>query len=442
MLQTEPRRNRDKRTQTDALPRPIIWDSPSCLSGSMNSSEKKCHVSSVQVPRWNFHPRWPTGIHVHSLALPKSLLRILGDLSIVGLVLMVVLSGCGVTVSSAALASSTASPVERTITPASLQTAPPPAQTATPGRTLPDTPTPQVIESPTRLVVETPAVALTEPASAASQPCPCGIGHVVIISIDGLRPDAMEQAETPILDSLRAAGAYTPRAQAVLPSVTLVNHASMLGGMNPEKHGIYWNVNDPDLGKINGPTLFSVAHAAGLRTAMVVGKPKLEHLVLPGSVDVYDYAGFTDGQVVNHALPLIEAGLPDVLFIHLPDVDSAGHTVGWMSRFQLITVGRTDGFVGDLIAALEVGHYLDQTLLIITSDHGGVARRHGSDSPEEVTIPWLAVGPGVPAGVILDSDIVSYDTAATALYALHLPIPDTWDGRPVPEIFGEGAIEP
>jgi predicted AlkP superfamily pyrophosphatase or phosphodiesterase len=174
---------------------------------------------------------------------------------------------------------------------------------------------------------------------------------------------------------------------------------------------------------------------------MVVGKPKLEHLVLPGSVDIYDYAGFTDGQVVHHALPLIEAGLPEVLFIHLPDVDSAGHMVGWMSRFQLITIGRTDGFVGNLVAALEAGDYLDRTLLIITSDHGGVDRRHGGNSPEEVTIPWLAVGPGVPAGVILESDIVSYDTAATALYALRLPIPDTWDGRPVLEIFSEVVID-
>ena len=393
--------------------------------------------------RWNFHPRWPASAHDHSLLLPKALSKILYDLSLLGIGLMVVLSGCGTMASSAAVTSPTTVPsapsAGRAMTPASTQTTPPPIQTSAPTQTLPDTPTPQMVESPTRAAVETPAVALTDLAPAIPQPCPCGIEHVVIISIDGLRPDAMEQAETPILDTLRAAGAYTPRAQAVLPSVTLVNHASMLGGMNPEKHGIYWNVNDPELGKINGPTLFSVAHTAGLRTAMVVGKPKLEHLVLPGSVDIYDYAGFTDGQVVNHALPLIEAGLPDLLFIHLPDVDSAGHTVGWMSRFQLIVISRTDGFIGDLIAALEAGDYLDQTLLIITSDHGGVDRRHGSDSPEEVTIPWLAVGPGVPAGVILESDIVGYDTAATASYALHLPLPDTWDGRPVLEIFGEVA---
>ena len=269
--------------------------------------------------------------------------------------------------------------------------------------------------------------------------CPCEIKYVVIISIDGLRPDAIEQTDTPTLDALRAQGAYSPMAQAVLPSVTLVNHASMLGGMSPAKHGIYWNSNDPDLGKINGPTLFSVAHEAGLSTAMVVGKPKLEHLVLPDSVDNYVYAGFTDRQVVNEAVAIIETNMPDLLFIHLPDVDSAGHALGWMSLGQLLALNLTDDLIGEIVAALETQRYLDQTLLIITADHGGSGFKHGSDSPEDMTIPWLAVGPGVPAGITLQSEIVTYDTAATALVALGLPIPQTWDGQPVMEIFEQSS---
>lgn len=269
--------------------------------------------------------------------------------------------------------------------------------------------------------------------------CPCEIKYVVIISIDGLRPDAIEQSDTPTLDALRAQGAYSPMAQAVLPSVTLVNHASMLGGMSPAKHGIYWNSNDPDLGKINGPTLFSVAHEAGLSTAMVVGKPKLEHLVLPDSVDNYVYAGFTDRQVVNEAVAVIETSMPDLLFIHLPDVDSAGHALGWMSLGQLLALNLTDGIIGEIVAALETQGYLDQTLLIITADHGGSGFKHGSDSPEDMTIPWLAVGPGVPAGVTLQSEIVTYDTAATALVAFGLAIPGFWNGQAVMEIFEQSS---
>jgi Type I phosphodiesterase / nucleotide pyrophosphatase len=304
-------------------------------------------------------------------------------------------------------------------TPISTATPAPPAATSTPAAT------------------PTPAATATGVATCECglPDCACAIDHVVIISIDGLRPDALELADTPIFDALRRRGAYSPKAQSVLPSVTLVNHASMLGGMSPEKHGIYWNENDPDLGLVKGPTLFSVAHEGSFSTAMVVGKPKFQHLALPDSVDQYVYAGFLDQQVVEAALGVIEGGLPDLLFIHLPDVDSAGHLAGWMTPAQLLTIGATDSQLGEVVAALAEGDYLDSTLLIITADHGGSGFAHGGDTLEEMTIPWLAVGPGVPVGVTLSGEITTYDTAATALYALNLPIPESWDGIPVPEIF-------
>ena len=257
----------------------------------------------------------------------------------------------------------------------------------------------------------------------------------MIISIDGLRPDAWEAANTPGLDALRMQGAYSAAAQAVLPSVTLVNHASMLSGMVPEKHGIDWNHADTSRGKINGPTLFSVAHEAGFSTAMVVGKPKLDHINLPGSLDTFIYAGYTDQQVTTETLDLIDAGPPDVLFVHLPDIDSAGHLTGWMSSAQLSVLEFTDGLIIDIVRALGEGGYLANTLLIITADHGGSGFRHGSESLQDTTVPWLAIGPGISPDRSLATNISTVDTAATALYALNLPIPPEWDGRPVLEIF-------
>jgi hypothetical protein len=261
------------------------------------------------------------------------------------------------------------------------------------------------------------------------------IKHVVIISLDGLRPVCWEWPVTPHLDALRLRGAYSNHAKAVVPSVTLINHASMLGGMSPAKHGIDWNDYLPEMGKINGPTLFSVAHQAGLRTAMVVGKEKFEHLVLPNSVDSFTYPGFIDSQVADEAVSVIEQGLPDVLFIHFPNVDSAGHLTGWMSAGQLAAIGLADTATGRVVAALDNGGYTANTLLIVTADHGGSGMSHGSDSAEDTTIPWLAVGPGVPVNATLTSQITTYDTAATALHALKLPVPPGWDGRPVLEIF-------
>lgn len=298
-------------------------------------------------------------------------------------------------------------------------------QTPLPTPTLPPSPTP----------TEPPAATAPPPPPTAK--APETISYVVIISIDGLRPDALEMANTPTLDRLRAAGAYSARAQTVKISETLPGHASMLSGMTPEKHGILWGAPYIGWPGINGPTLFSVARAAGLKTAMVFGKEKLSHLVLPDSVDMLFGADTHDDEVKQRAVEFIEAGMPHVLFIHLPDTDRVGHAYGWLSANQLDAITYADGVIGNIVAALEAGGYLSRTLLIVTSDHGGRGFVHGDDSPEDRTIPWLAIGPGVPPGITLSGPINIYDTAATALTALRLPVPENWDGRPVQEIFGD-----
>lgn len=294
-------------------------------------------------------------------------------------------------------------------------------------------------KTPTLQATPTLTVATATPVPVAptpTEPPPVKIEYVVIISVDGLRPDALDLTDTPALDNLRTNGAYSAHAKAILPSNTMPNHASMLGGMTPDKHGILWNLPYAEAPHINGPTLFSVAHEAGLSTAMVVGKAKLEYLVIDNSVD--QFIGndlFDDMTVKNQAITVIGAGLPNILFIHFPQVDTVGHDAGWLSPGQLQTVTTADGFIGEIVAALKTDGYLDRTLIIVTADHGGSGTGHGSDSPEDTTIPWLAVGPGVPAGLTLTQDIVTYDTAATALHALEIPLPDTWDGQPVLEIF-------
>jgi len=344
--------------------------------------------------------------------------------------------------------------VEATATIAGLQNVP----TPTPGLVLPEpASTQKPTATATRVVLVLPTATKTPSPSPAASPTPRPTEtslptatpaptatpnraeHVVIISIDGLRPDAMGNATTPTLDALRARGAYSPQAQTVVPSATLIGHASMLGGMTPEKHGIYWNLYTPELGKINEPTLMSVAHNAGLRTAMVVGKIKLEQIYLPHPAGRFEGNPTTDSQVTARAIEIIQdpAGMPHILFIHLPDVDVIGHQAGWMSPDQLQVISTADGYIGEIVAALEGSGYLDKTLLIVTADHGGHDKGHLNlpPAPEDVTIPWLAAGPGVTAGITITQNVMIYDTAATALHALGLPRPEVWDGQPVMEIF-------
>src|SRR5512146_2920574 len=92
--------------------------------------------------------------------------------------------------------------------------------------------------------------------------------RVLILSFDGLRADAVLKAPMNNLQALMQTGAYTLGAQTIKPPATLPAHSSMLTGMCPAKTGVDWNDYVPERGVAHGPSLFDLAHAAGLETDM------------------------------------------------------------------------------------------------------------------------------------------------------------------------------
>jgi len=281
----------------------------------------------------------------------------------------------------------------------------------------------------------------TLPPTGTAQPTPSitstpqrGIRRVIILSVDGLRPDAIELAPMPNLLGLMKISAYSLTAQTVRPSATLPAHASMLTGLCPSRHGVYWNDYLPQNGIAQGIDLFDLAHAAGMRNVMYVGKEKLQQVTDASNIDRFVFINDRDKVIMQNLL----ADFPQdfgMLFIHFATTDDMGHVYGWLSPEQFSVIFRADEAIGELLSALDTYGLRDETLLIVTSDHGGHDTTHGSSMPEDMTIPWIASGPGIQAGK-LTTLIHTMDTAATAAYALGLPIPAEWDGVPVLEAFG------
>jgi len=285
-----------------------------------------------------------------------------------------------------------------------------------------------------------PTVALTAMQTPAPSPTPPPKAQrVMIISIDGLRPDGLLQSKIPRISALINGGAASFTAQTVFPSVTLPAHASMLSGRCVSKHGINWDDYEPDKGYLQGATIFSVAHDAGLKTIMVVGKQKLETIARPGTVDTFRFITTGNDEDIAQAALQEAAGGFGVLFVHLTYPDSFGHADGWMSAIYLSVIGHDDTVVGTLLDGLRADNLLDGTLIILTADHGGHDQSHGSADPADMTIPWIIFGPGVVAGPPLTVPILTTDTAATGVWALGLVLPSDWDGRPVVEAFGLNA---
>lgn len=265
--------------------------------------------------------------------------------------------------------------------------------------------------------------------------------HVVIISFDGGKPAVMKESEMPVLMDLVSQSAVSWDAQTIFPSITLVSHTSMLTGVTPKRHKILWNNWNPGKRFVTVPTVFGLAKEKGLDTSMFVGKDKFKHLDVPGTVDQFEIPDYAAVKVAEQAAAHIVEKKPELCFIHFADGDGAGHKHGWGSDEQKAAFADEDGALQTILDALDEAGIREETVIILSADHGGNKRTHGSNSPEDMTIPWIAVGKGVKAGHTITEPITTYDTAATALWLLDIPFPEDWDGKPVTDAFEAGADE-
>ena len=280
--------------------------------------------------------------------------------------------------------------------------------------------------------------------------------HVFIISIDGGKPTVIAQSEMPMLKRLAAEGACTWNANTIFPSITLPSHTSMLTGVGPDKHHVLWNTWEPCKGVVSVPTIFAAAKKVGYSTAMFVGKEKFRHLVQPGTVDEFAFNQEQSSEVAKviadsakpetsstvaarmvakMAARYIVEKKPNLCFIHFTDPDDTGHKYGWGSAEQMKAFGDVDAALGEVLQAIEVAHIRERSILIITADHGGHTKTHGLNTPEDMTIPWIAWGEGVKKNFTLTAPITTYDTAATALWLLAVPCPQSFDGKAVVGAF-------
>jgi len=282
------------------------------------------------------------------------------------------------------------------------------------------------------------------PSLAGRLASPSGVSRVLLISIDGLRPDALLRANAPVIRGLMEQGSFTMWARTTDMAVTLPSHTSMLTGVPPSKHGVVWNTDLPPdrLAYPAWPTLFEVARERGFTTAMVAGKSKFSVLAKPGTLSwsfVPTETVISDKAVTDTASLWIRRYAPRVLFVHLPQVDIAGHAKGWGSAAQLAAIAAADRCVGEILESLRNRGLLDSTVVLVTADHGGAGRSHGPNDVRSREIPWIVSGPGICRNLDLtmnqDLEVRTEDTFATICYLLGIKPPKPIDGRPVTEIL-------
>ena len=270
--------------------------------------------------------------------------------------------------------------------------------------------------------------------------------HVFIISFDQGNPDLIQRSPMPTFNGMAAEGARTWSAYTIVPSLTLPSHTSMLTGVGPQVHQVLWNDYQTNKGTVKVPTIFSLAKERGLVTAMFVGKEKFEHLVLPGSVDAFEWPKPEDGARSVAEVFATQVGKlkPNLCFIHFRDPDTAGHKYGAASPEKVQALANCDAALNTIKDAIAAAGLAENSVIILTADHGShntknaegkTVGTHGSAESADVKIPWVAWGKGVKKDFTITAPVVQYDTAATALWLLDVPLPESFWGRPVTSAF-------
>lgn len=282
-------------------------------------------------------------------------------------------------------------------------------------------------------------------SSAGAQPS--SLSHpprVIVIGIDGLSVDGVARAKIPHLQELMSRAAWTMEARGVMPTLSSPNWASMITGAGTEQHGITSNGYfrrliefQPVIRDRAGifPTIFDA-----LRTQKPASRIAVFH----------DWVGFADllekdaPDVLRHergAARTVDAAVrywteyrPDLMFIHLDNVDHAGHDSGWSSSAYYQAIAEADGYVGIILDMIEKLSAADDTFVLVSSDHGGKGRGHGKNSLEEIQIPWILAGPEIVTGRIA-APVYTFDTAATLAWIFGINLPEYAIGRPVLAAF-------
>jgi len=250
---------------------------------------------------------------------------------------------------------------------------------------------------------------------------------VILISIDGMRPDGLLNCGNTYLDELMNKSSYTFNAKTVYPSVTLPCHLSMFHSIPPERHGTFNNTYAVPVRPVDG--LFEVLKSNEKKSAMYYGWEPLRCIGEAGSLTASEFIHaysfeHTDGILTDRALNYIELAHPDFVFLYMVETDEkGGHDAGWMSETYLDYINRALDNAKKVIE--QVGK---DYCVIITADHGGHDRVHGTDLPEDMTIPMFFCGDCFERGKELEN-VSILDIAPTIADIMGINAPREWEGK-------------
>lgn len=264
--------------------------------------------------------------------------------------------------------------------------------------------------------------------------------HVVLLGVDGAGV-FFRDTDTPNIDKIIEKGAISYDVLTAEPTISAECWGSMLIGVKPEVHGLTNDILSAKVYDINSkyPTVFRVIseNMPEATLASFSNWSPINSGIVESNLNVYKDSSW-DGELTEKICAYLKAkGAPTFLFIQFDDVDGAGHCHGYRSEKYLEQITVEDGYIGKIVETYKELDALEDTLFIVTADHGGFGCHHGGSHVDEKYVMFAACGKTVKHGQIGEMEI--RDTPAIILHALGLDDkkPTSWTSR-IPDNFYEG----
>lgn len=261
---------------------------------------------------------------------------------------------------------------------------------------------------------------------------------VLLILVDGMRPDAASACGAPEFEALLRSGTYTFHGKTVFPPVTLPCHISLFHSIDPTRHGTYDNIYVQPVQPIDG--LIERLAAEKKTSAFFYTWEQLRDLCTPGKHLSFSWfmsqsafpCAAAERQATEAAKSHIQKFAPDFAFLYLGNTDAVGHDHGWMSPEYLDAVKMAYERIREVLDDLPKDY-----VTIIAADHGGHDRMHGINIPEDMTIPISFLGGPFAAGRELDACSI-LDLAPTIADLIGIAPDEGWEGR---SILSQNEVE-
>jgi arylsulfatase A-like enzyme len=263
-----------------------------------------------------------------------------------------------------------------------------------------------------------------------------GVSRVIVVVLDGLRPDAIGYFGLATIAELMTSGAWTFDATTVTPSVTVAAMTSLLTGVSPDTHGLKGDrVFIPRSAAALVAIPETLAYARYDSWGFIHRLPVIFRGVASRVARRLGFRrlcvdGATASDILEAATPVLCEQTRGLFVLHWPDADAAGHRSGWMSVEYGEACRDMDAVLDRLITLADDG----RTMFVLLADHGGGGIKyndHESDHPADMTIPLVFWGAGVTPTWLTNASLL--DVPPTILAALGVASSENFEGRVLSE---------